>query len=62
VREESEGGDAQVPINVENDSGTWYDGDEDGGIDERKTKNWLAVWMTRLMVLRKLVIGWSRAS
>jgi len=39
-----------------------YVGDE-GGVstrDERRIKDWLAVWMTCLMLLRKLTVGWSR--
>jgi len=50
----------KFPIDVEDDGGAWYDGDEGGCIDERKIESWLAFWMTCLMVLRKLVIGESR--
>jgi hypothetical protein len=52
----------RFPIEVEDDGGAWYVGDEGGGIDERKIENWPAFCMTCSMVLRKLVIGWSRMS
>jgi hypothetical protein len=46
----------RFPIDVEDDGGAWYVGDEGRGIDEQKFKNWFAVWKMCLMLLRKLAI------
>ena len=51
----------RFPIDVEDDGGAWYVGDEGRGSDkQKKIENWLVFWKKCSMVLRKSVKGWSR--